>query len=165
MNKNSFSFTLCTIFLTLFIFSSSLFAQDSSATRTKYSSLGFQVSFVSGIGISYGMNQTGKYRTRFTGGILTSSGVTYFSFGADYHFELTKTPSFRVFIGPSAGSSGDSQSQPRPRIALGTGIEHPLLGSSVIDNISAGAIVYYPTYFFQSGEVSFAGGIFISYNF
>ena len=141
-------------------------AQDSTTTHAqRYSSIGFQCSFVSGIGISYGVNEAGKYRVRVTGGIITSGDKAYYSFGADYHFELTNNSKFKVFIGPSIGTIGTSTDAPTPRLGLATGVENPLTGNTIYQNISAGLIVYYPTYFFQSSDISFAGGFFIAYNF
>jgi hypothetical protein len=147
-------------------------AQDSLSVKKplQFTSIGFQASFVSGIGVSYGLNELGKYRFRVTGGIITAGNKTHYSFGLDYQFELTKENKFRVFIGPGFGSSGtsvsgNSESSARPRLGLGIGAEAPVTGTSVLDNISGGVTVYYPTYFFVSKEVSFAGGVFISYNF
>ena len=147
-------------------------AQDSNAVNIphRYSSIGFQASFVSGIGISYGLNETGKYRFRITGGIITNGDKTHYSYGADYQFELTRFNRFRVFTGPGFGVhgtaiKGNNSTSARPRLGLGTGIEAPITGTAIFENISGGATVYYPTYFFFSKEISFAGGIFISYNF
>jgi len=151
---------------------SSLLAQDTTTIHEplRYSSVGFQASFVSGIGVSYGLNEMGKYRFRITGGIITDGDKTHYSYGTDYQFELTRTGRFRVFLGPGFGVSGtnvkgSSSSSARPRLGLGTGVESPFTGTSVFENISGGATVYYPTYFFVSKEISFAGALFISYNF
>lgn len=164
-------FTRTVCFIILFIFSTAN-AQDSldAKQKTQFSSIGFQASFVSGIGISFGLNELEKYRFRATAGIITSGDKTHYSFGLDYQFVLTKNDRFRVFIGPGFGSSGtsvrgSSESSARPRFGLGIGAEAPVTGTSVLDNISGGATVYYPTYFIVSGEISFAGGVFISYNF
>jgi hypothetical protein len=154
--------------LSLTIFSERTFSQDSTAsaeTPLRYHSVGFQVSFVSGIGIAYGINEKNSYRALFSGGLLSDNDKTYFSFGIDYQKELTKNQNFRVFIGPSAGTRGVTYEKPNLRIALGTGLEVPLTGSGIFQNITTGAVVYYPTFFFTSRSISFAGGIFLLYNF
>lgn len=142
-------------------------AQDSVSIQQPltYNSVGFQASFVSGIGISYGMNETGKYRARATFGILTNGDKTYSSFGVDYQVELTKRTDFRVFIGPGFGMRSISTENTHTTLGLGTGIEAPITGQTPYQNISGGVTVYYPTYFFLSKNISFAGGVFISYNF
>lgn len=143
------------------------YAQDvqNNEPSKQYSSVGFQASFVSGIGISYGFNESGKYRVRGTFGILTSSGKTYSSMGADYQIELTKREDFRVFIGPGIGVRSISGEDSHTMVGLGTGVEAPITGRTVFENITAGVAVYYPTYFFLSKDISFAGSVFISYNF
>lgn len=142
-------------------------AQDSVGTSVpvRYSSIGFQASFVSGIGISFGLNESGKYRARATFGILTNDSKTYSSFGIDYQFELTKRQDFRVFIGPGFGTRSISTESSHTTLGLGTGIEAPVTGNSVFQNVTGGVTVYYPTYFFLSKNISFAGAVFISYNF
>lgn len=144
-----------------------IYAQDSVTVvrQSHYSTIGFQASFVSGIGISFGLNEAGKYRARATFGILTSDSKTYSSFGADYQIELTKRQDFRVFIGPGFGVRSISTENSHTTLGLGTGVEAPVTGNSIYQNVTGGVIVYYPTYFFLSRNISFAGGIFISYNF
>ncbi len=152
----------------LTLFSERTFSQDSTiATNTslKYHSIGFQVSFVSAVGIAYGFNEENNYRALVSAGLLTDNGKTYFAFGFDYQKELTTTQNFRVFIGPSAGTRGVTFEKPTPRIALGTGLEVPLSGNGIFQNITTGVTVYYPTYFFLGKNISFAGGIFLLYNF
>ncbi len=104
----------------LIFFSERTFSQDSTTsakTPLRYHSVGFQVSFVSGIGIAYGINEENSYRALFSGGLLTDNDKTYFSFGIDYQKELTKNQNFRVFIGPSAGTRGVTYEKPSLRIA------------------------------------------------
>ncbi len=152
----------------LTIISEKTFSQDSTAATNvplNYQSIGFQVSFVSAVGIAYGINEENSYRALFSGGLLTDNGKTYFSVGFDYQRELTTTQSFRVFIGPSVGTRGATFEKPTPRIALGTGLEVPLSGNGIFQNITTGATVYYPTFFFLSKNISFAGGLFLLYNF
>ena len=155
-------------FLPFFIllFSSSQ-AQDSSGTAkpTKYTSIGFQASFVSGIGLSVGYNEEGKYRFRATGGFLTDNQTSYYSFGLEYGFDLTKNKPYRVFIGPAFGVRGESDSDNHTMLGLGTGFESSSTGNIIFENVSMGGEVYYPTYNFLSHTIWFAGGVFISYNF
>lgn len=151
----------------LLFYSTTTYAQDSLAVTqsVRYSTVGFQASFVSGIGISFGLNETGKYRARATFGILTSDNKTYSSFGVDYQVELTKRQDFRVFIGPGFGVRSISTESSHTTLGLGTGVESPVTGNSVYQNVTGGVTVYYPTYFFLSKNISFAGAVFISYNF
>lgn len=148
--------------------SQALQAQDSLTTKQplEYSTVGFQISQVSGIGISYGRNLENSYRFRFTGGVLSGgSNTVYFSFGTDYEYELTKNKPFRVFIGPAIGVWGVSNEPAHINAALGTGMEAPITGTTIFENVSVGAEVYYPTFYFLGGTIGVAGGLFISYNF
>ena len=147
---------------------STLFSQstDSTINRGQYKTIGIQLSVVSGMGLSFGVNEIGKYRARITGGYLSISQKNYFSFGAEYQFELTKNPAFRVFIGPAIGNQGKTTDENSHwRLGLGTGIEMPVTGTSVIENVTVGATLMYPTLYFLSGDVNIAANVFISYNF
>ncbi len=167
MNAKKFRITVSLTVLLLFL-SLSSHAQDSLSAKKPliYSTVGFQISQVSGIGISYGRNMENNFRFRITGGVLTTGSSTYFSFGTDYEFELTKNKPYRVFIGPALGTWGVSTEPPHFNIALGTGIETPLMGgNTIIENITSGVEIYYPTFFTLSKTIGIAGGVFISYNF
>jgi hypothetical protein len=166
MKLNPFSVLRFLLFLILLLTSSAQ-AQDSLASpqSRKYTSIGFQASFVSGIGISIGYNEDGKYRFRATGGILADNQISYYSLGVEYGFELTKNKQYRVFIGPAFGIRGESDSDNHTMLGLGTGFESSTTGTIIFENISVGAEVYYPTYNFLSQSVWFAGGVFIAYNF
>ncbi|MEW5797803.1 MAG: hypothetical protein AB1728_02245 [Bacteroidota bacterium] len=151
----------------IFLYSTIIHAQDTLTVlqSVRYSTIGFQASFVSGIGISFGINETGKYRARATFGVLTNDSKTYSSFGVDYQFELTKRQDFRVFIGPGFGVRSISTEDSHTALGLGTGVEAPATGNSIYQNVTGGVTIYYPTFFFLSKNISFAGAIFISYNF
>ena len=166
MNPHLFSDLRSLPFLILLL-SSSASAQDSlaSAQPRRYTSIGFQASFVSGIGISVGDNEDGKYRFRVTGGFLTDNQISYYSFGLEYGIDLTRNKPYRVFIGPAFGIRGESDSDTHTMLGLGTGFETSATGNLVFENVSVGAEVYYPTYNFLSQSIWFAGGVFISYNF
>jgi len=51
------------------------------------------------------------------------------------------------------------------RIGFATGLEVPISGKELYENISAGAVLYYPTYFLLSETVGFAVGVFLLYDF
>jgi hypothetical protein len=143
------------------------FAQDSLSTKEgrTYSTIGFQASQVSGTGISFGFNQENKFRFRVTGGILTYTDKSYFSFGTELEYELTKNRPYRVFIGPGIGTYGASTSSAHPTIGLGTGFETGMMGDGILDNVTGGVEIYYPTFFLLSSTIGFGGGFFVSYNF
>ena len=151
----------------ILLLSTSALAQDSLSSEQprKYTSIGFQASFVSGIGISVGYNQESNFRFRVTAGLATADQITYFSFGAEYEIELTKHKPYRVFIGPGIGTRGQSDGDTHTAIGLGTGFEISPTGNSLFENVSVGAEIYYPTYFFLTKDIWFGGGFFISYNF
>ncbi len=142
-------------------------AQDSLSGKEArtYTTIGFQASFVSGLGISVGYNEEDKYRFRVTGGFVTSDNVSYYSFGVEYEIELTKHRPYRVFIGPGFGFRGESDGDTHSTFGLGTGFETSLTGGSIFENVSGGVEVYYPTYYFLTNTIWFGGGLFISYNF
>ncbi|MDE3058940.1 MAG: hypothetical protein KGJ59_13385 [Bacteroidota bacterium] len=157
------SLTTLLIFLSL-----PMRAQDTLTASHKpleYSTIGFQASQVSGIGISYGRNRENDFRFRITGGIITTGDKAYFSFGADYEFELTKNKPYRVFIGPAGGAWGVSDEPAHFNVALGVGIEKPTTGPTIFEDVTIGAEIYYPTFSFLTGTIGVAGGVFISYNF
>ncbi|MDE3058561.1 MAG: hypothetical protein KGJ59_11465 [Bacteroidota bacterium] len=151
----------------VFVLPPLLRAQDTASANEDitYHSLGFQASLVSGIGISYGINEQNRYRFRATGGLITSSDKSYYSFGFDYQYELTKNKPFRVFIGLGGGIRGKSGSETNTALGLGSGIEGPVTGTGIFENVTIGAEIYYPTFYFSSSTISVGGGIFISYNF
>ncbi len=152
----------------IILFSSALYAQDTLSTEKslEYSTVGFQISQVSGTGISYGRNKENEFRFRITGGILTTGDNSYYSIGTDYGIELTKHRPYRVFIGPALGIWGISGEPAHFNIALGTGIETPIMReSTIIENVTSGIEIYYPTFFLLSSTIGIAGGAFISFNF
>ena len=140
-------------------------SQDSTDVKKDYASYGLQASFVSGMGISYGRVFDQRTRTRITGGILTTQNTTQFSVGGDLQFFLTRGNEFNVFVGPSVGSFGETGTTPKPRIAFSTGFERPVTGKTIYNNISAGVVLYYPTYYIQSNTIGVAAGVFIYYNY
>ena len=158
------SYSISILSIILFV-TTSVFAQDSTAQKRDYTSYGFQVSYVSGMGISYGRPINGRVRLRVTAGVLSTEDKTSFSFGGDVHYFLTKDTKYNIFIGGSLGSSGSSVEDPKPRIAYSTGIEVPVSGDRIFDNVSIGAVLYYPTYFMLSKTISLMAGAFIYYNF
>jgi hypothetical protein len=166
MNTKQYRITVSLTAFVLFL-SVSLHAQDTLSTKKpmEYSTVSFQISQVSGIGISYGRNLKNGYRFRITGSVLSTGDNLYFSFGTDYEYELTKNKPFRVFIGPALGTWGISSKAPHLNVALGTGMETPITGNEIFENVTAGVEIYYPTFSFQSGTIGIAGGVFISYNF
>jgi hypothetical protein len=145
----------------------SVFGQDSLKTTEgrKFTTIGFQISDVSGIGLSIGFNQENTYRLRFTGGFISKNNITYHSLGVEYGFDLTKNKPYRVFMGPGFAVRGESDGDTHTNIGLGTGFESSWGGTTIFENMSAGVEIYYPTYYFLSNTVWFDGGAFISYNF
>ncbi len=160
----------CSLALTVFAFLATIHegsnAQDSLAThkQTSYGSFGFQGSFISGTGITGGYTQNGL-RMRVTFGLLKSADQTDYSFGIDMHFILATKPQFQLLVGPSFGEYGSSGEKNKPRIALATCLESPLLGKEFRDNICAGIVLYYPAYYFVSSTLNPTGGIYLIYNF
>ncbi len=155
-------------FVLSFAIASSLCGQssDTNSVNRQFKSFGIQISVVSGMGLSFGVNEIGKYRARITGGYLSISDNNYYSYGAEYQFELTKNPAFRVFMGPVIGNQGKTTDKnPHWRLGLGTGIEMPVTGNSVIENVTFGGTLVYPTLYFLSGDINIASNVFISYNF
>jgi len=155
--------------LTSFMFfSQNLYSQDSLnsySTATTYSSFGFQGSFVSGIGLTYGKMSANRTQMKGTGGIISSDGETIFATGFDLNYSISNQSTMRIFVGPSIGVYGGSKELPKYRVGFGTGIEVPVKGNSFYQNISFGVVVYYPTYFFLSQSISFAGSVFLVYNY
>jgi hypothetical protein len=166
MTKRSF-LTPVFIFSSILLPSLSCYAQDSLAVPEgrKYTTIGFQGSFVSGIGISAGYNEENKYRFRVTGGLVTSDNISYYSFGIEYEVDLTKHKPYRVFIGPGFGVRGESDGDTHATLGIGTGFETSLTGNAMYENVTGGVEVYYPTFYFLTSTIWFGGGIFISYNF
>ena len=141
------------------------YSQDSLMVPKLYTSFGFQYSQVSGIGISIGRDIDSKYRIRGTFGIISSESNTRYSFGFDAHYYLSSNTKYNVFIGPSLGRIGGSKEDPKTRLAFATGLEVPLTGPIPYKNICLGVVLYYPTYYFLSGDINITPGAYISYNF
>jgi hypothetical protein len=142
MNRNSIRAS--SLLSCIIIFSSlTAHAQDTLKTKEsrKFTTIGFQASYVSGIGISFGYNQEDKYRFRVTGGLVTTDNITYYSFGIEYEIGLTRNKPYRVFIGPGFGTRGQSDADTHTTIGLGTGFETSLTGSSIFENVTAGSEV------------------------
>ena len=160
---------LCVVFSLgmLCIVAQSSRGQDSSAVNTakNFSSFGLQASTVSGIGLTFRRTMNNRLRTGMTAGLIKTEGETIFSTGWDFHYELSDRPDIHIFVGPSLGLFGGSARALRVRIGFATGLEVPISGKELYENISAGAVLYYPTYFLLSETVGFAVGVFLLYNF
>jgi len=100
-----------------------------------------------------------------TGGLIKTEGETYFSAGFDFHYEISDRPDIHIFLGPSFGFFGGSKRAMKTRLGFATGLEVPLSGKELYQNISAGGVLYYPTFFFYSETIGFAVGVFLLYNF
>jgi hypothetical protein len=154
-----------TIILIIILIPNISFPQDSTLIPPIYTSFGFQFSQVSGTGISIGRDVNSKYRLRGTIGIISTDLQTRYSFGFDAHYYLNSNTKYNVFIGPSIGRIGGSKEDPKTRLALATGLEVPLTGSTPYKNICLGLVLYYPTYYVLSGNINVTPGVYLSYNF
>ena len=157
------------LLLTLFGFSGSLAQSHSDTAFTagshSYSSVGFNASFVSGIGLSYRRHLPSPSLFQFTGGIVSSGGTTSSSFGLEYQYELSRRETFRYYIGFGFGLySGSTTST---AAGLGIGLEVPLVGGTIFESVTGGFDLFYPVMYSGDSKtvVSVGASMYLFYNF
>jgi len=165
MNKTSFNILFLCLSILFFTFSD-LYSQDSSQNKSQqsFSSFGFQASFVSGTGITY-CYTANVIRCRVTGGWIKSADESDYTFGFDVHYYLANASGFNLFLGPSFGIYGSSTESTNARLALATCFEAPIISKEKRNNLCAGILMYYPSYYFSSSTLNPTAGIYIIYNF
>ena len=89
-----------------------------------------------------------------TGELFIFKDETDYSFIMDCHYILANTSRIMIFLGPSIGFVGTSISDTKWRVALATCFEYPFLRKRILQNISVGLVLYYPTYYFLSGTLN-----------
>jgi hypothetical protein len=129
-----------------------------------YSSIGFNASSVSGIGLSYRRHLQSPSLFQFTGGIVTSGGSTASSFGFEYQYELSRKETFRYYIGLGFGLYHGSTTG--TATGLGIGLEVPIVGTTIFESVTGGFDLFYPVvYSGDNSVISLGASIYIFYNF
>ena len=129
-----------------------------------YSSIGFNLSSVSGLGLSYRNHLASPSQFQLTAGIVSSKSSTSYSVGFEYQYQLSKKDSFRYFIATGVGVYSGTTST--TAAGLGIGLELPIIGTTIYESVTAGADLFYPVlYSGNESLVSFGGSLYIFYNF
>lgn len=132
-----------------------------------FSSVGFNISSISAVGISYRKHFTNPTAIQITGGFISTSGNTSSAIGAEFQFEISKKSSLRYYVALGIGHYSFSSGQ-STNMGLGIGIELPAFSETIFDNVTAGASIFYPAaYFTSSGTnvVTLGVSVFTYYNF
>ena len=158
--------SVCFLALLMLALQARGFCQDTTSVGkgTQYYSFGFQVSFVSGTGITFGHTEK-NFRIRGTIGYLKLESETDYSYGGDFQYVLASHTGFQVLLGPAFGVYGSSSDDSKGRIGLATTLELPSLGTGFYENICSGITLYYPAYYLSSNTVNPSVGAYIVYNF
>lgn len=135
--------------------------------RQAFHSAGFNISVVSGVGLSYRHHFSGPGLVQFTGGLITSGSGSHTSLGVEYQHELSKKGHFRYYIGAGAGVYS-SPGATATAAGIGIGLELPILGDSILESVTGGMSLFYPVAY--SGQqdrasVGFGGSLYFYYNF
>jgi hypothetical protein len=157
--------------LTVFILAATniLLAQSSPDTTrasspTRFHSIGFNVSSVSGIGLCYRNKPTPRDLYQITGGVLTSDGRTNFSAGIEYQYQLSKSPTFRYYLAAGAGLYSDVQS--KGFAGFGIGLELPAVGTTIFEGVTFGGCLFYPVFDLNNNlRISIGASVYAFYNF
>jgi hypothetical protein len=125
-----------------------------TAKSSRFSSIGFNVSSVSGMGLSYRNQLTTRSLFQVTGGVLTTDKRTSYSFGLEYQYQLSKSPSFRYYLAGAAGVYSDITT--KEFAGFGLGLEIPIVGPTI----------FYPA-FNLSGktQIGIGASVYVYYNF
>ncbi|MEX2115390.1 MAG: hypothetical protein WEB37_00765 [Bacteroidota bacterium] len=133
-----------------------------------YSSVGFNVSSVSGMGLSYRHHMNSPGLIQFTGGFLTSEGTTSSSLGFEAQYELSQRETFRYYIALGIGTYS-GQTSTTTAMGFGMGLEVPIIGSGAIyESVTAGFDIFYPSLYMESGKtdvVTVGGSLYLFYSF
>ena len=156
------------LFCLLVAGTSTLFAQTNDSTLAPgyhpYSSIGFNLSSVSGIGLSYRNHFASPSQIQLTAGIVSSESSTSFSFGFEYQYQLSKKDSFRYYVSTGVGVYSGTVST--TAVGLGIGLELPIIGDIIYESVTGGLDLFYPVlYTGNESLVSFGGSLYIFYNF
>jgi hypothetical protein len=135
-----------------------------TAKSSRFSSIGFNVSSVSGMGLSYRNQLTTRSLFQVTGGVLTTDKRTSYSFGLEYQYQLSKSPSFRYYLAGAAGVYSDITT--KEFAGFGLGLEIPIVGPTIFEGVTSGCCLFYPA-FNLSGktEIGIGASVYVFYNF
>jgi hypothetical protein len=132
-----------------------------------FSSVGFNISSISAVGISYRKHFANPTTIQITGGFISTTGNTSSAIGAEVQFEISKKSSLRYYVSLGIGHYSFSSGQ-STNIGLGIGIELPAFSETIFDNVTGGVSIFYPAaYFASSGTnvVTLGVSLFTCYNF
>lgn len=130
-----------------------------------YSSIGFNLSTVSGLGLSFRSHLANANQIQFTGGIVSSKGSTAYSFGFEFQYQLSKKDTFRYYVATGLGMYSGSP-KGTTAVGLGIGLELPIIGTTIYESVTGGVDLFYPVFYMGNESlVSFGGSLYIFYNF
>lgn len=140
----------------------------SAASHRSFSSVGFNVSSVSGMGLSYRYHMDSPGLIQFTGGFITSDQTTSSSFGFEAQYELSLNETFRYYIALGFGTySGKITTT--TAAGFGMGLEVPIIGSGgIYKSVTAGLDIFYPSLYIETGKsnvVTVGGSLYLFYSF
>lgn len=132
-----------------------------------FTSVGFNVSSISAVGISFRKHLSGPSLVQFTGGFISTTSNTSSAIGFEYQYEISKKSSLRYYVSLGIGHYSLSSGQ-STNMGLGIGIELPAFSENIFDNVTGGASIFYPAaYLAGSGTnvVTLGGSLYVFYNF
>jgi hypothetical protein len=131
-----------------------------------YSSVGFNVSSISGIGLSFRRHFQNPFLIQATIGYISDGKSDFYSSGIELQYDISKRTDFRFYIAASVGLYGKSK-KTYMTMGLGLGIEIPVFGGELIDNLHIGVNIFYPGGYFESSGtiVNIGGSAYLYYNF
>jgi hypothetical protein len=140
----------------------------SAAARRSFSSVGFNVSSVSGMGLSYRYHMDSPGLIQFTGGLIVSDEATSSSFGFEAQYELSLSETFRYYLALGFGTySGKTTTT--TAAGFGMGLEVPIIGSGgIYESVTAGFDIFYPALYIETGKsniVTVGGSLYLFYSF
>lgn len=159
--------------LVLFTLSSAAFSQserDSVQLKShrQYSSFGFNISSVSGMGLSFRQHLDSPGLIQFTGGFITADQVTSYSLGFEAQYELSLNETFRYYIGVGIGTYSGKVTT-TTAMGFGMGLEVPIIGSGgIYQSVTAGFDIFYPSLYIETGRsdvVTVGGSLYLFYSF
>ena len=133
-----------------------------------YSSVGFNVSSVSGMGLSFRHHMDSPGLIQFTGGFITSDQTTSYSLGFEGQYELSLNETFRYYIALGIGRYSGKVSS-TTAMGFGMGLEVPIIGSGgIYQSVTAGLDIFYPSLYIETGKtnvVTVGGSLYLFYSF
>lgn len=122
--------------------------------------IGFQGSNISGIGLLYRHQFSPRSAGHLTGGVLSMDGVTSWTIGAEYTYELARIEPFGFVIGPAAGFYAPRSGKPTHiRAGLGLGTDLRVSFRPTDSHLLFICRLYYPAWYSGSGNLSLGGAI------